>query len=298
MPPADQLVDWGHSSIRPTPVARRLNPRPHSLHEHRMTGRFKRRNPLHENLDTAYLNLAALLDYLAARDFNGLILIHLDEYEGEVILRAGEKPSARERGDVTGEESQVSEESHEGEAALRRLLVRAREPGGLVTVYECTPEEAAEELASWAQAEGSEEASSSTAGDAGQGEMIEMAGELAAAVERAVVVAGGEFEAALHGARLSLAEDFPFLNPFARKFAYAEGAVRLDAQAGEQLFVSGLCEMLRRVVEHVAVAEQKIGVRKDAARELSILLRRRRSRLERFRITARQLERIAGMKLL
>ena len=260
-----------------------------------MPERAERPRPLHENLDTSYLDLAALLVYLEARGFTGLVHVALDEYEADVILRAGEKTTVRERSHATGETA-------EGEAALRRLTVRAQEPGGLVSVYELSPEEAEREASAGIREQSSADSRSElqeSEEEARQREMFELMGEVAAATERAVVIAGGDFEAALHAARLTLAEDFPFLNPFARSFEYAGGEMSLQSSTtGERLFVSGVCEMLRRTVEHVAVAEQKIGVRKDAARELSILLRRRRSRLERFKLTARQLERIAGMKLL
>ena len=247
--------------------------------------------PLHENLDTAYVNLAALLSHLEARGFEGLVRFLADDFEAEVILRAGAGPSARTRDHATGERAG-------GRAALSSLLARASVPGGLVSVYEGPPEQFEQEAGAARDAGAQAGEAASSEEDAGRTELLELAGELVGAVERAVRIAGGEFEAALHAARLRLAEDYPFLDPFARRFEYAEGVVRINAAASEHLLVSGITELLRGAVEHVADAERKIGVRKDAARELSILLRRRRSKLARFKLTERQLERIAGMKLL
>ena len=243
--------------------------------------------PLHENLDTAYLDLAALLSHLEARGFEGLVRFLADDFEAEVILRAGAGPSARTRDHATGERA-------EGGAALSLLLARARVPGALVSVYEGPVEEFGREENAAREAG----APASSEEEADRAELLELAGELVGSVERAVRVAGGDFEAALHAARLRLAEDYPFLDPFARRFEYAEGVVRINAVVSEHLLVSGIMELLRGAVEHVADTERKIGVRKDAARELSILLRRRHSKLARFKLTARQLERIAGMKLL
>src|SRR5918999_5784363 len=90
--------------------------------------------PVHENLDTAYVNLAALIHYLRQRDFQGHVHVLLDEYEADIFLSVGEKPGIRETDHATGR-------TDEGEAALQRLLVRAREPGGLVSVYEGSREE-------------------------------------------------------------------------------------------------------------------------------------------------------------
>ncbi len=46
--------------------------------------RHDKAHALHENLDTAYVNLAALLRYLQQRDFTGRIQIELDEYDGDI----------------------------------------------------------------------------------------------------------------------------------------------------------------------------------------------------------------------
>lgn len=251
---------------------------------------------LHRDLDTAYTDLSALLVYLEARDFNGLVVVHLDDYEAESLLLANETTDVRATDAATGE-------GFQGEEARANLLARASEPGGLISVYELTEEEAARELSSRNVAapfsvEAERESKGEEDPERRRGECLQTAGELIEAVERAALVAGGDFETAMRNARLALTEDYPFLDPFARGFSYESGEVRLQAKPSERLLVSGVCEMLRRAVSHVANAEHRIGVRRDAARELSILLRRRRARLERCNVTPRQLERIAGMKLL
>jgi hypothetical protein len=248
---------------------------------------------LYENLDTAYVNLAALVRYLEERGFTGLVHVELAEYDGDLFLRAGRETRARETNHATGKVS-------EGAAAAQRLMVRAGEPGGLVSVYEGDTEEAERRGRAAAAVAGADETSpgGESAEEAERRELLQLSGELLASVERAVMVAGGDFEAALHAARVSLTEDFPFLDPLAHRFEYAEGAVRLHMTPSTGLYVSGVNEALRRVVERVAVEEQKIGVRKDAVRELSTFLRRRQTALARFKFTRQQFERIAGMKLL
>ncbi len=240
-------------------------------------------HPLHENLDTAYLDVAALLRYLEGREFTGFVHIVMDECEADIFLRAGETAAAVVR-NVSNAQTQT--------VALEDLLRRVREPGVLVSVYECSFEEIE------ARIERAVNGPRATADEDESDEMLRVAGELIAAIERAALVAGGDFDAALHASRLTLAEDFPFLNPFARSFEYSDAQVHLKAQTSERLFISGVCEMLRRTINHVAAVEQRLGVRRDAARELSILVRRRRTKFERYKINARQLERIAGMKLM
>lgn len=90
---------------------------------------------IYENLDTSFVNLAALVRFLCARAFAGSVQIELGEYEGEIFFTTNNEPVARERDRTSGRVA-------EGEEALRRLLIRAREPGGIVHVYQTAAETA------------------------------------------------------------------------------------------------------------------------------------------------------------
>ena len=261
--------------------------------------------PVYENLDTAYVNLAALLRYLRERAWTGRIHVELEEYEADLLLDGQHAPRILERNYATGAEA-------EGEAALRRVLVRASEPGGLISVYEDAAT-ASSMLMGAAAAGGAEKTgrvidiaarrTHTTAAqpispeDAERSELLEVTGELIAAVERAVLVAGSDFAPVFHTARLNIADDYTFLDPLAARFEYADGRVQLRVAISPPLVVAGVSELLRRVVEYVARAEHRIGVRKDVAREFATLARRRASSLARLKYTP-HLERIAGMKLL
>lgn len=271
--------------------------------------------PVHENLDTAYVNLGALVRYLRGREFLGRVHVELDEYDADVFLRGKAEPEVVERDHATGR-------AEEGEAALHRLLVRAREAGGLVSVYEWEAgaresssssrdsdvrmkSEAVAEAASRSNAMQAGTTTTTTTGATGgatdaeteRRELLHVSGELLAAVERAASVAGGDFASAFHRARIQLADDFPFLDPMHRRFNYREGTVELQGKTSAGLYVSGVCEALRRTVEHMATERENIGVRRDVARELSTLARRRQTALAHFKFTP-HLERIAGMRLL
>src|SRR3954466_11280791 len=87
-------------------------------------------HPIHQHLDTAYVNLAALLRYLRARGFVGRVHVEMEEYEADVFLDGGGTvPRVREINRASGREA-------EGEAAMERLIVRSQEPGGRINVYE------------------------------------------------------------------------------------------------------------------------------------------------------------------
>lgn len=94
--------------------------------------------PLHENLDTSFVNLSALLRYLRRRQFVGSIRVELSGYEADIVLNKENQLNVREYDRIAGRIA-------EGEEALQRLLIRAREPGGIIHVYQQVAENEAVE---------------------------------------------------------------------------------------------------------------------------------------------------------
>jgi hypothetical protein len=255
--------------------------------------------PVYERLDTAFVNLAALVRYLQQRLFVGRIHVVLAEYEAEIVLDAESEPLVRETDHATGRRG-------EGEGALPRLLVRAREPGGLINVYEGagTPLSLADEADAVAAAAESDEeralaegAPHSTPEEREWQDLLRVSGEMIAAIERAALSGQADFDGIFRAARLDLADDFPFLDPSARNFEYAHAAVHLHTKPGMKAYVTGLCECLRRVVQKVATGGQAARLRERVALELAILARRRQTQLAHFKLT-QQFDRIAGTRVL
>jgi hypothetical protein len=249
-----------------------------------------KRRAVHENLDTAYVNLGALLRYLQAREFTGRVHIELEEYDADVFLNGQEAPRIRETDHATGR-------GGEGEEALRRLMVRASSPGGLISVYEGAQE---------AMPDGASSSSEDDEEDAGQGltkeeaewrDLLSLSGELIATVERAAQSVGADFNSIFRAARLALAEDYPFLDPTANWLEYANGRLRLHARPKLNTYSQGLSECLRRVVQKLAGGPRGGSVRERVALELAVLARRRATRLAHFKLTT-QLDRIAGTRVL
>jgi hypothetical protein len=89
--------------------------------------------PVHENLDTSFVNLSALVKYLRRRRFTGQVRIELSGYEADIYLTAENGLKVREYDHIAGRIA-------EGEEALQRILIRAREPGGIVNVYQTIAE--------------------------------------------------------------------------------------------------------------------------------------------------------------
>jgi len=261
--------------------------------------RGDRGRALHENLDTAYVNLAALLRYLQQRDFNGRVHVELDEYDGDIYLTAREAVRASERDHVTGREDV-------GQSALQRILVRASEPGGRVSVYEGVggggggeTGDAANSRASSASGEpgGATTTGASTQDEIDRRNVLQLSGEVIGAVERGVAAASNEnFAAHFQAARREIADGYPFLVSLGDCVEYEGGEARLRRGTDVEKFVAGTSESLRRVVERVAATgERARGVRREVARELAALAERRPRALTRFGFTP-QLERIAGLR--
>lgn len=256
-------------------------------------------HPIHKDLDTAYVNLAALLRYLRARGFVGRVHLEMEEYEADVFLDGGDTtPRVREINRTSGREAV-------GDAAYQRLMVRAQEPGGRIDVYESANEEHAadEERAGFssfgtsAPPRALEDEASVEQTEMAWPDLLRLSGDLIAGVERAALSFGADFAALFRAARLELADDFSFLDPAAQQLDYAHGMVRMKVQPGVNTYISSISECLRRVVDKLAAPARSRSVRERVALELAVVARRRETAIRQLKL-APYLERIAGTKVL
>ncbi len=95
--------------------------------------------PIYENLDTSFANLSALLRYLRRRQFFGRVTIQIGDFEAEIILDDQNQLRVREFDKAAGRIA-------EGDDALQRVLIRAREPNGIINVYQTIAEEESDEI--------------------------------------------------------------------------------------------------------------------------------------------------------
>ncbi len=250
---------------------------------------------VHENLDTAYVNLAALVRYLQERFFAGRIHVVLDEYEADVLLGGTEPPRVRETDHATGRQA-------EGEAALQRLFVRASEPGGSISVYDHSGVAAETSMAPAAPpfvapARSEREPEELRPEDVDWSDLLRLSGELIGAIERAALATGADFASLFRDVRREMADDYPFLDPGSGRFEYGNGEVWLRAKPAARAYVSGVSEALRRVVSRISTGARAKSIRERVALELAVLARRRQAHLTRFKF-APQLDRIAGTQVL
>lgn len=85
--------------------------------------------PVHQNLDTSFVNLSAMIKYLRRRQFAGIVRVRLNNYEAEIHITDENQLKVSEQDHLSGRVS-------EGEEALQRILIRSREPGGIVNVFQ------------------------------------------------------------------------------------------------------------------------------------------------------------------
>lgn len=84
---------------------------------------------VHENLDTTFVNLWALLRSLSQRGFIGRVRVEMKDYSADVFMTGSNTPLVHEIDRAAGTDTLE-------EAALHRLVLRARETPGTISVFE------------------------------------------------------------------------------------------------------------------------------------------------------------------
>ena len=280
---------------------------------------------VHENLDTTFVNLWALLRNLSQRGFIGRVRVELKDYTADVFMTGSSTPLVHEIDRAAGTDTLE-------EAALHRLVLRVRETPGTISVFEGPDEAVAVQSTAdpETKTEGSDSVRKGGPGDSpvhrvpdakatpGSVEapvaepplldaepkdelewaaVLKASGELVGAVERALTGAGADFVGLFNAARLELADDYTFLDPMSGPFIYANSVVTLTSEVSAGSYVIGLSEALRRVVASVATGDRARRVRERVALELFSVARKRQEILARSGFRD-QLDRIAGTKVI
>jgi|SRR5882724_3008101 len=285
---------------------------------------------VHENLDTTFVNLWALLRNLSQRGFIGRVRVELKDYTADVFLTGSSTPLVHEIDRAAGTDTLE-------EAALHRLVLRVRETPGTISVFE-GPDEAvavqgtanpatetdgsrsvreSQERNPLVHHEPDEEAitvsdepilrsteigESVAPTDEPMDEIewsaiVKASGELIGGVERALTGTVADFASLFDAARLELADDYTFLDPMSGTFTYSNSIVTLTAEVPANSYVVGLSEALRRVVAGVATGDRARRVRERVALEMFSVVRKRKEILARSGFLP-QLDRIAGTKVI
>src|SRR5205085_11779760 len=91
-----------------------------------MRMRVPKGRPVHENLNTSYVNVGALLADLQVNGFTGYVPVAMGSYEAYVFVDVGT---------IIGAIEQKEAASRSGSEAINGLLLRSEKPGGMVSIY-------------------------------------------------------------------------------------------------------------------------------------------------------------------
>jgi len=246
-----------------------------------------------ESLNTSFVNLAALLRYLREQSFFGSIHLAANQYEAEIFLNGATAPVVFEL-DQAGVATEVA-------GAIERVLVHGREPGGIVTVYEGKTVPAplpAPLIQSESEPSFADQIPVSEPEPIEQIDwqaLLSSGGEIVAAVERAVNSVEADFASHFRIAAIAVGDDYPFMDPTIGEFRYESGVVTLARRPTPNVFVSGVSDCLRRIINKLAIDKDGQRLRERVAVELAVAARMKPNGLGQFKA---QLDRIAGTRVL
>jgi hypothetical protein len=244
-----------------------------------------KKQPIHQNLNTSFVNVAALVRYLQRLQFVGSIRIELSSYEADIVFTDSKTIRGREYDHIAGRISH-------GEHTLQRILIRAKEPHGRIHVYKAVEGYAghddgsvfvhktivhdAREMAT--SAGGSAMAIDSNSEFVMSGQDSEMALVLAALSEFLRVIdeslAKGKlsFPPAFRLACEAISADFPFMKVHPQAIVYKGGEIRLNAAAEVGTVASAVFAALKPIFDRLR-GERKYDelrhILSDRLREMS-----------------------------
>ncbi len=278
------------------------------------------RELIHENLNTAFVDVSALVRHLSGLQFVGGIHIELSSYEADIIFNGGKKVAAREYDHTAGRFA-------EGDHALKRILIRAQDPCGHISVYAQRaeaddPERVFIDRAIAAEAKRAAGEMNSPAilsispikigaerpgkvmdvlnkkrSAQGEDEMwrdrLELTAELLRSMDSSFAAAKLDFEEAFRNACGIFEADHTFLSPESG-FTYHNGRISLPSRPLPEIFAAGIASVIRHILTRVAERRHFGRLHQITTHRMRVLLHRKKGHYERLGM-ARRLETLLGI---
>lgn len=284
---------------------------------------------IYQNLDTAFVNIPALLRYLCKRGFVGQVHVEMTAYEADILLSGDNQIEVREKDHITGRVA-------DGEEAMQRLLIRVREAGGIINVNQRERFETVEELPTGLRpepqipvaqlrqeiqtetppmeidvegisnenapqqsvfselvSETRDEAAGNDVAELNEDEwnhLLKLMVDLLASIDRTLQTAGLQFDAAFTKASSELAEDYPFL----RHVSYKGGILTVGARPTAPTFVTGTMEVLRRLMTRLGSDSRFTELHRHTVEKLIDLAHNNKETYDRYAVTT-PLYRVLGV---
>lgn len=279
--------------------------------------------PIHQNLNTSYVDLSALVQYLRGVQFEGSIQIQLSSYQAEIELSSDGTVQAREQDHIAGRIAF-------GEDALRRIMIRSREPGGVINVFgeengnsgpavfidkaiaaharkmaattiirmPANPKNGSEAIpaknkpvdAPIPKPEGALRAQDLESWT----ELLSIITELMQTIEVALVKGNIDFTEAFRNACGFASFDHPFLDPDTDVFSYEGGSLNIRQRIPAAELINGVSASLARILERLREDPYFGSTYHLAAHRIRVLANRRKPQFERFGLD-RELKKIISI---
>lgn len=216
------------------------------------------KQPIHQNLNTSFVNVGALVRYLRGLQFVGSIRIELSSYEADIIFTTSKTIIAREYDHIAGRISH-------GPQALQRILIRAKEPHGRIHVYKSmdgstgaagrifVDKSIVASAREMAASRGGTRSTYTThefllSGSDGESSLILGAlSELLRMIDESLAKGKLSFTAAFTIACEAIAADFPFMTASERAIVYEDGEIRVATDAEASSVASAVFAALRPI---------------------------------------------------
>ncbi len=216
-------------------------------------------NAIHENLNTSFVDLNALVRYLRSMQFIGRIHIELCAYEAEIIFTPANTIQALEHDLETGMVSK-------GRQAFERIIQRSRTSHGRIGVYR-SPEmnqgpdrdDTFVEDSILAQAVRMARTATDRPAyhllDPAEGDRLELEdllSEILTTIDTSLAKANLNFQIAFRKACSQLVDEYPFLSPKFGAVRFVNGRVEVKTPESAEKFAEGVCLALQRVLIRLA----------------------------------------------
>ena len=284
---------------RPLLVRLCVRSRPHlrAFRSSRMRGVVvvMKKKPIHQNLNTSFVNVAALVRYLRSLQFVGSIRIELSSYDADIVFTSSGMILAREYDHIAGRISKDSD-------ALKRILIRAREPHGRVHVYKAAEGYAGHDdglvFVDRAIVTKAREMAANTGGkmasttryerlmndaDGENALVLDALSELLRAIDEILAKGKLSFAAAFGIACDAIAPKYPFMNSDGRAtLRYKNGEIKLRSTADVETVVSAVFAALRPIFNRLRREKKYEGLSSVLVIRLQEMSREKRKEYDRL----------------
>ena len=256
-----------------------------------------KKRPIHQNLNTSFVSVGALVRYLRDLQFVGSIRLEFASYEAEIVFTEKKTIRAREYDHISG---QISH----GEHALEQILIRSKEPHGRIHVLRATEGYAGREDGSVfvdkvivkrarhmaASAGGGvgrsidENEVVLTGRDAENALILASISEFLRIIDDALAAGRLSFAAAFRLACDGIAAEFPFLRERRDALVYRKGEITVNVEAEIEEVAEAVFAALHPIYDRLRSEPKYSEIVRVSSDRLIELATSRRSQLQRFGI--------------